>query len=86
MASLPSEFERSPGAGYTPIWEWISIIPGVIHLPFTSITLASVSNGISPMAVILLFSIRMEALSSSSPDPVSTLALRIKIVSLVSGL
>src|SRR6185503_16702509 len=39
--SFPSLLASTPGAGYTPMCECTSIIPGVTYLPVPSITVAS---------------------------------------------
>src|SRR5882762_1994431 len=41
VASFPSLFASTPGAGYTPTCECTSMMPGVTYLPVPSITKAS---------------------------------------------
>ena len=52
VASFPSLLVLTPGAGYTPICEWLSIIPGVTNLPMPSITSASSTSRLAPTAFI----------------------------------
>ena len=70
VASFPSELVLTLGAGYTPIWEWISIIPGVIHLPVASTVINSLDRGSSlPIAIIFPSWIIISVSINSLPSP-----------------
>ena len=75
VASLPSLCALMPGLGYTPRCEWMSMMPGVIHLPVASTRSASAGASRSaPTATIFPSRISTSALSSRVPVPVSTVA------------
>ena len=78
VISLPSLCAFTPGLGYTPRCECTSMMPGVTQRPVPSTTWAS-AGALSPLptAAILPSCISTSALSSRSPLPVSTVALRI---------
>ena len=76
VASFPSEWALTLGAGYTPRCECTSIIPGVTHIPCASITTIFSATKFEPIASIFP-SLRMRSVfSKRSPLPVSTVAPR----------
>ena len=52
VASFPSLLVLTPGAGYTPMCEWLSMMPGVTNLPVPSITIALSSLRSEPIALM----------------------------------
>ena len=74
VASFPSEWALTLGAGYTPRCECTSITPGVIHIPFASITIISSATKFGPIASIFPSLRIISVFSKRSPLPVSTVA------------
>ena len=75
VASLPSLCAFMPGLGYTPRCEWMSMMPGVTHLPRASTRIASAgASRLLPIATILPSRINTSASSSRVPVPVRTVA------------
>jgi len=75
VASLPSLCALAPGLGYTPRCEWMSMMPGVTHLPVASTRTASAGTSrLVPTATILPSRNSTSAPSRRVPVPVSTVA------------
>ena len=86
VASLPSSMPETPGLGYTPRCEWMSMMPGVSVLPFASTTRAP-SGGVRPVPMAAIFPpvTSTSVFSRRSPVPVSTVAPRIRTGAAVAG-
>ena len=75
VASLPSLCALMPGLGYTPRCEWMSMMPGVTHLPVPSTRIASAGTCRPvPTATMRPSCISTSAPSRRVPVPVSTVA------------
>src|SRR5688500_5745995 len=86
VASLPSSCAGTPGAGYTPRWECVSMRPGVTYLPWPSITTASAgASTVCPTATILPSRIRIAPLRTSGPAAVKMCTLRMTVARVVGA-
>ena len=75
VISLPSLCEDVPGLGYTPRCEWMSMMPGVTHLPRPSTRTASAgASRPTPTAATTPSRISTSAPSKRLPVPSSTVA------------
>ena len=85
--SFPSLFASTPGAGYTPMCECTSMIPGVTYFPVPSITNASAGATIFvPTAAIFPSRNRIDPFAIVGPAAVNIVAFRISVVRRGKGL